>query len=173
MVLKTARTGIEKKFFDLCSKIAKNENLEVYDLDYIPGSRSLRVTIINRETNTACLEECVRVDKALTPYFETEDWLPETILLEVSSPGLFRQLNTIEHFRSVEGETITLNLAKKLSHEQVVGIPKSLLNNKKIMGILEETKEHGIALNIAKFSCFIAFENIKKANLESDITESE
>ncbi len=173
MVLKEERTGIEKKFFDLCLKIAQEESLAIYDLDYIPGSKSLKVFVVNQGTRTAIISDCIKIDKALTPYFETEDWMPETILLEVSSPGLFRQLNSIDHFKNVAGEKVALNLIKKLSVSDFPEIPKMLARDKKIIGTLKSTNENGIELAWENFTCFIPFTNIKKANLESDLSEKE
>ena len=112
MLVDKDRSGIEKKFFELCSKVVAAQCLSIYDLEYVRSNKLLRVYIINEETNTAVIDECVGVDRAMSPYFESEDWIPEEIILEVSSPGLFRKLKTRKHFECVIGSNIELVVKK-------------------------------------------------------------
>ena len=167
MVLRAKRSGIEKKFYDLCVDVVVGVGLELYDLDYIPGSSTLRVFIQNPQTGTADIEECAQVDRALGPFIEEAEWMPETLTLEVSSPGLFRTLTNEEHFRLVTGETVQLTLKKKLNADE---LPKKIQGTKKIVGVLKEVHEDRIDLELKNnISLTFMFEDIAKANLETQI----
>jgi ribosome maturation factor RimP len=168
MVLRGPRTGLELKFFELTQTILADLGLKLYDLDWHGPSGDLKVYIVNPETNTAVLEDCVKVDRAYNPYVETESWIPENLVLEVSSPGLFRQLTALWHFRDVVGQDVTLSLAKKIDEAQYPDFPKVLRNNQKIKVKLESVSERGVVVEAKGVKVEIPFEQIKKANLETD-----
>tara|TARA_Y100000590_G_scaffold470750_1_gene669290 strand:- start:60665 stop:61147 length:483 start_codon:yes stop_codon:yes gene_type:complete len=159
---------MDKKFFELCQKVVSAEGLEIYDLDYLPGSHELRLYIQNPETRTAVIEDCIKIDKAMTPYIEEEEWMPSELTLEVSSPGVYRNLTSLEHFKIVEGQNVQLTLKKKLD-DDLEGLPKKLKGQKKIIGTLIEVLEEGIALEIEDLKINLKYDEIKKANLEVDI----
>ena len=74
----------------------------------------------------------MEVDRGFTPFMETETWIPDNFTLEVSSPGIYRQLTTAKHFMAVVNEEITVNLNKKVDEEKYPDYPKALRNNLKI-----------------------------------------
>ncbi len=92
------RKGLEKKFFELVEGVVQGEGYTLYDLEYLAPQKLLRLYIMNPETQTAVIEDCVQVDRALTEPFEKNDWIPEDVVLEVSSPGIYRKLRSREHF---------------------------------------------------------------------------
>lgn len=162
------RTGIEAKFFNLCEQVAKDNGYVLYDLEYIVGAKLLRVYIMNEQTKSALIEDCIKVDHALTPFFETETWMPSEITLEVSSPGIYRNLRAKDHFKQSVGQKVSTVLSKNLTGDLYVGMPKSITSEKKLKGELLEMGEEGIFLKIDKYKVMVPFNNIKRANLEAD-----
>ena len=171
MVLRQDRTGMDKKFFDLCSAVVNEQGLEVYDMDYLPGSHELRLYIINPESGTAVIEDCIKVDKAMTPFIEEEDWMPSELTLEVSSPGVFRNLTSLKHFESAVGENVQLLLVKKLDEKELEGLPKKLRGQKKMIGHLEASTTEGIEVTLENTKLNFKYDEIKKANLEVEIAK--
>lgn len=156
------RKGIELQFFDACNIIVSENSLNLYDLEYFSQQQLLRLYIQNPETKTATIEECVLIDRALTPLFESEQWIPEDITLEVSSPGIYRELRTVEHFESSLGEPILVHFKQKLS-----GIANSKLNGKKKVNcILESVDSDGINVVADTENINFKFEVINKVNIE-------
>jgi ribosome maturation factor RimP len=168
MVLRSPRNGMELKFFEIASKILTDLNLEMYDLEWNAPSGQLSLFIMNPKTKTALIEDCVKVDRAFTPYIESETWMPEDLTLEVSSPGLFRFLTSIEHFQGVINQEVTLNLVKKIDETIYPDFPKVLRNNLKIKVKLIEVKAESIVFDARGVMVEIPFTQIKKANLETD-----
>lgn len=166
MVLKEERTGIEKKFFEVCKPLVEELDLEVYDLDYINGSFTLRIFIINPETGTALIEDCSKVDRSMTPIVEEADWMPNELMLEVSSPGMFRHLNSVDHFLMSLNKEIQVTLKKRLTNDTNPGVPKGLQGERKVVGKLIQATENGITLSAMDFELEFNYEDIKKANLE-------
>lgn len=119
--------GIEKKFYDICHPVISSHELCLYDLEYLSVQKLLRIYIYQAATKTAQLEDCVKIDKALSPAFEETEWIPEEITLEVSSPGIFRDLRTLEHYQMAVGERIKAKImASSLTVEQKQLLQKKL-----------------------------------------------
>ena len=105
-----SRAPIEEKFFHLCQRVVEDNALELYHLEYRGGQGLLRVMIQDPETRGASIEHCVQIDRALSPFIAQEEWIPEKLTLEVSSPGLNRPLQTEKHFQQSIGERIAIKL---------------------------------------------------------------
>ncbi|MBL7663997.1 MAG: hypothetical protein JNM93_02600 [Bacteriovoracaceae bacterium] len=168
-MLNKARAGIEKKFFDLCSKVIVEEGFELYDMDYLTGSSTLRVFIQNPTTKNAVIEDCVKIDRALSPYIDTEEWVPSALVLEVSSPGVFRNLRTIEHFTDAQGKIISAVITGNVDENLNKGLKGSLLKQKKFRGVLKSVNENGIEISVEDMNVKLNFEQIKKSNLDPEL----
>ncbi|MFZ4714074.1 MAG: ribosome maturation factor RimP [Bacteriovoracaceae bacterium] len=169
MELLKGRAGIESKFFELCQTVTESNGYELYDLEYLSGPKLLRLYIMNKSTQTAVIEDCIKVDNALSPFFESETWMPEEVTLEVSSPGIYRVFRTLNHFQMAVGKLISIIITKNLNGEAFVGMPKSITAEKKLRGSLLSVTEEGIILEIGKFKVPVQFENIKRAHLDEEI----
>lgn len=186
MDLKRDRTGIEKKFFDLCQNVVKEQGLELYSMDYISGQQLLRLFVQNPETKTAQLDDCASVDRALTPFIEEEEWMPAELTLEVSSPGVYRDIKEACAFESLVGERVAMGLHNKLTSEDVLSngelgaTGKKLLKDKKVIVWIEAYSDDHLVVRPdgnenEEDRLKVSFENIKKANVEprwEDIKDS-
>lgn len=172
MELERERKGIEKKFFDLCKTIVEEAGLELYGLDYINSQSTLRLFIQNPETKTAGLDECSKVDRALTPFVEEEDWMPEELTLEVSSPGIYRDVKEAKWFSELKGERFCFGLTQKLSEENFLSqaaMNKKVMGDKKVFLYLVDFDGEFLFLSEKKDGegeIKLSIELIKKANVE-------
>ena len=183
MQFKLERQGMEKKFFDLCTKVVSENGFHLYGLDYRPGQKLLCLFIENPETKTANLEDCVKVDRAMTPYVEEEEWMPSELTLEVSSPGVYRDIYEGHQFEELVGKRIKFALLVKVDQDMVVaqGGPKELkpfVGQKKFDAYLVNFEDETLTLSptlegMGKFA--VKLDQIKKANVEpmwEDIKEN-
>ena len=139
-------SAMEKKFLDMSLKVTEETGYYLYDMEYIKGSKTLRVYIADKETGSALIEDCVKVDRAFTDHVEAADWVPEDFVLEVSSPGVYRKLKTEEHFESAIDEIIFIETNEPLD-----------IVDKKLILDADGTQ---FELELSK---------IKKANLDPDL----
>lgn len=169
------RTGIEKKFFELVSEVVQKEGLELYSMDYIGGQQVLRLFIQNPETKTAQLDDCARIDRAMTPFIEELEWMPEELTLEVSSPGVYRDIKEGHQFKEALGERISLSLFNKVTSDDFlpgVAIDKEaqkITKDKKILAYLVDFQGEELLFSLekqAEAQFKIKLEDIKKANVE-------
>lgn len=169
MEIQRERTGVEKKFFHMCEPIVQEAGYRLYDMEYITSSKVLRLYIQDPRTGSALIDDCVKVDNALSPAFESETWIPEEVVLEVSSPGVYRHLGNLEHFKISIGEIIGVVIMGNLSGEQVVGAPKGIADEKKFRGKLLEVNEEGFTMEVKNFPLKLTYKQLKKANLDPDL----
>lgn len=163
------RIGVEKKFFLMCDPVVQEAGYRLYDIEYLANQKLLRLYIQDPRTGSAVIEDCVKVDHALSPAFESETWIPEDVVLEVSSPGVFRHLANLEHFKMSIGETLLVVIMGQLSEEQTVGAPRSIRADKKIRGKLVSAAVDDFVLEVNGFSLKLTYKQIKKANLDPDL----
>lgn len=159
----------EQKYREAFEPVVKAEGLEIYDLEYIQGQFLVRLFIRNPQTKSATIDECALVDRALSPVFETEKWMPEKIVLEVSSPGVTRKLKTLEHFKEAKEnkEDILVHLIKKLSDEEF-DLPKKIKGQNKFVLSISDFSEEELIGTFEDKEIKIKFNNIKKATIEPD-----
>ncbi len=159
-------TGIEKRLTELSQIVVSELGYELYDVEYVKGSKTLRVYIANKETGSAVIEDCVAVDRGFTEHVEEADWVPDDFVLEVSSPGVYRNLKTASHFDSAKGEHVQLELMTKLKDE---GLPKKYQGAKRLRGVLTDYDDKNIILDADGNQLRIEIGNVKKANLDPDL----
>jgi ribosome maturation factor RimP len=169
MDISAVRSGLEKRFFLLCEPVVQETGYRLYDLEYIVGQKLLRLYIQDPRTGSALIEDCVKVDHALSAPFETEDWIPEEIVLEVSSPGVYRHLVNLEHFRMTVGEMIAVVIMGQLSEAQTEGASKGIKGEKKFRGKLTEVNAEDFVIEIKGWSLKLNYKQVKKANLDPDL----
>ena len=157
---------LEKKFWELSTAVAAETGYELYDLEYLNRDKLLRVFIADKETGSALIEDCVKVDRAFTPHVEEADWIPDDFVLEVSSPGVYRNLRSGEHLESAVGERILVKTNSPLEQES---LPKKMKGSKKVRGILKECDNQKLILDADGIEIEIHFHEIKKANLDPEL----
>jgi ribosome maturation factor RimP len=160
MLIKNDFSQLEKNLLELTQKVIEQTELELYDFEYIKGSRTLRVYVCEKESKNAVIEDCVEVDRAFTPFVEEADWIPEDFVLEVSSPGVYRNLKTKEHFDQAMGQRIEVKLKP--------GKAASYNNKKKFDGVLLAFDEEKMNLKINNDEVEIKFDDVLKANLNPE-----
>jgi ribosome maturation factor RimP len=94
----------------LVTPIITDLHLELYDLEFRGGT--LRVTIDTPagSENGVNLDEIALATRLISRELDHDDPVPGHYTLEVTSPGLERQLRTPDHFRREVGKTVALRL---------------------------------------------------------------
>jgi ribosome maturation factor RimP len=169
MDINRERSGLEKKFYLMCEPVVQEAGYRLYDLEYIVGQKLLRLYIQDPRTGSALIEDCVKVDHALDPAFEKEEWIPQDVVLEVSSPGVYRHLSTLEHFHLSQDEMLAVVIMGQLTEEQVAGAPKGIKGEKKFRGKLLEVGEESFTLLVKDFPLKLTYKQVKKVNLDPDL----
>jgi ribosome maturation factor RimP len=170
MDLDRTRPELEQKFYELCDPVVDAQGLKVYDLEYHSGQKLLRLFIMDRKTGSAGIDDCEKVDRAMTPSIEQESWIPEGLILEVSSPGLDRPLRRRDHFFRATNKDVVLQLSSALQElvpaEDWGELPRSLKGTRKIRGRLVALDGDEIKLDYKGRVLRFQVGQVNKANLQ-------
>ncbi len=169
MDINQERSGLEKKFYLMCDPVVQEVGYKLYDLEYVSTQKLLRLYIQDPRTGSALIDDCVKVDHALTAPFETETWIPEDVVLEVSSPGVYRHLANLEHFRMSIGEFVAVVVMGQLTEEQTANAPKGVKGEKKFRGKLLEVGAETFTIEVKSFPLSLSYKQVKKVNLDPDL----
>ena len=107
------------KIIDLATPVAEDLGLELVGSIFHTNQSPpvLRVDIRNPEQETS-LNDCERMSRALEPILDTADIIPDKYVLEVSSPGISRQLITDREFISFKGFAVIVSTSQPYEGQQ-------------------------------------------------------
>jgi len=162
------KSEFEMKMIQVVEPKIHEVGLKLYDLTWNSRSATMVIYIFDEKTDTANLDDCIKVDRALSQTFEESDFIPENVTLEVSSPGIYRHLSTIEHFQKAIGQTVLFQLNKKIDEVLYPDFPKALRNNLKIKAKLCDATDTGVAIDLKELKIDIPYNQIKKANIDQE-----
>jgi len=96
---------LEARVIELAAPLVEREGFELVGVEYRPGKRAvLRIFIDFADIERSVgLEDCALVSRIVSDILDTEDLIPGSYRLEVSSPGVERPLRTIEDFIRFRG----------------------------------------------------------------------
>jgi len=99
--------------------------LELYDVELVggAGARTLRVTIVKE--GGVDLDAITTATQTVSPLLDNEPALTGPYLLEVSSPGIERQLRRPDHFTRALGERVSVKYHTAEGPRRVIGTLKS------------------------------------------------
>jgi ribosome maturation factor RimP len=95
---------------ELITPVADELGYWLWDVEFVKegADKYLRITIDNEEGIT--IEDCEKLHRAIDPVLDEADPISESYILEVSSPGIERELKTPEHIDACEGWDVELKL---------------------------------------------------------------
>ena len=140
-----------------------------YEVEYIECVKELSNNIvrvvIDKTGSSISSDDCEKVSRAIEDKVDEVVKYEDGYILEISSPGIERQLKTTELYNKYMGYKIRVKLFKKhetLGVKEFVGVLKSLENNIVCIENIEDIK-------VENNSISIKLEDIAIANTVSDI----
>ena len=139
-----------KKTEKLIEPILTENNFELYDVEYVKeGSNWYLRAYIDKEGGIN-VNDCELVSRQLSDLLDKEDFIPEPYILEVSSPGLGRQLKKDKHFDKSIGQEVEVKLYKPINKQKEwVGILKGYSSDALIIQIDEQNQMEILKKDIA------------------------
>ncbi|MGH9947598.1 MAG: ribosome maturation factor RimP [Pyrinomonadaceae bacterium] len=152
-------TRINEQVGLIARELAEDGRFEFVRSEIGGTKRSPVVRIFIDKADGLTIEHCAEVSRAVEARLDADDIIPTKYVLEVSSPGLERDLLSIEDFRRFKGK-----LARVKSKDEVDGA-------KVFVGVIEEVNENEIVLGTKNSGAvMIPFDSITKANLKLDLS---
>lgn len=107
------------QIIDLATPVAEDLGLELVGVVFHTNQRPpiLRVDIRNPDQDTG-LNDCERMSRALEPVLDEADIIPDNYVLEISSPGVSRQLISDRDFISFKGFAVVVSASQPYEGHQ-------------------------------------------------------
>ena len=105
--------NIEEKVKKLVKPIIQKIGYELYDVEYAKEGKNYFLRIFIDNEKGIDLNDCEKVNDAITDILDKEDYIKEQYFLEVSSPGIERVLKKDKHLEQNKGKQIQVKLFKK------------------------------------------------------------
>ena len=109
-ILKKPAKNIAAVVYALAEPVAESLGLVLWDVEYVKEGTEwyLRITIDTEEGVT--IDDCERMHRAIDPLLDEADPIENSYHLEVSSPGLERELKNDFHLAACCGEAVEVRL---------------------------------------------------------------
>ena len=134
------KKGIKETVRDLVEPIAKELGYRIWDVTYSKIGADYHLEITIDSDNGINIEDCEKVHRAIDPVLDEHDPIEGFYYLEVSSPGIERELRTDEHIALSIGVKVEAKLfSQKDGRKSVVGILSSFEDGRVTLTEGEET----------------------------------
>lgn len=120
-------SSIAGRIRDLAKKVADDRSLELVHVEITGTKRDSIVRIYIDKPDGVTLDDCGGFSAAIGDIFDAEDVIPGRYVLEVSSPGIERELYSIADFERFCGRTIKAKMRNAFNDQKTfVGVLKSI-----------------------------------------------
>lgn len=136
----------------------EDAGFELWGMETQRVGKFLTLRIFIDSPKGVTIDDCADVSRLIGAILDVEDPIVEKYNLEVSSPGLDRQIFTLAQMARYVGEDVVLNLR----------IPQA--NRRKWQGKLTEINGDMLSLEVDKVIQQFAFGNIQKSQLVAKIS---
>lgn len=125
---------IEEKVESLVSKTINDLGYSIYDIMYVKEGKDYYLRIFIDNEDGISLNDCEKVNDAITDMLDSANYIKDQYFLEISSPGIERNIRTDKHLQ--------LNLNEEIN----VKLFKAIEKKKELEGILKKFDDETITL---------------------------
>ena len=112
------RESYEKKAEAFILPIINKNNYELVDVEFVrEGSNWFLRAYVDKEGGFS-VNDCEKVSREFSDLLDEEDFIEESYILEISSPGLGRPLKKDKDFARSIGEEVELKLYKAVENQK-------------------------------------------------------
>jgi ribosome maturation factor RimP len=140
-----------EKVSNIVRELLEDLGFRLYDINFNEVSRTLRA-FIDKEGRSVTVNDCKRVSNLISGKLDELDYFDFRYTLEVSSPGIERQLKRPEHYKWAMGKVVEIDIG-----------------DKKIRGYLRKVQKNGIVIGTKSGEDTIPYASIHKAKVVEEI----
>ena len=110
----------------LLGPIVERLGVDIYDVEYVKEGSDWYLRVYIDKPEGVNINDCVEVNRAFSDALDEEDFIEESYILEVSSPGLGRTLKKDRHLQHSIGEEVEIKTYKPIDKvKEFSGVLKS------------------------------------------------
>lgn len=109
------RETYEARATSLLEPIAKANNVEIYDVEYVNEAGEWYLRAYIDKEGSVTIDDCEAVSRAFSDVLDVEDFIEDAYFLEISSPGLGRTLKKDSHLMKSIGMAVEIKTYKPIN----------------------------------------------------------
>jgi len=152
--------GRSRYLQELAEPVARALGCELWGLEYHASRRRGILRVYIDKPDGVTLDDCERVSRQLSSVLDVEDPIQNEYTLEVSSPGMYRPLYTLEQFERYAGEQVKVKL--RVPYE----------GRRHFSGLLTGVETDEVKVLVDDHEYLLPIEAIDKANVVPDFKGS-
>ena len=114
----TRREQYESRTEELLLPILNEHNFELVDVEYIKEAGTWYLRAYIDKEGGITIDYCELVSRALGDLLDKEDFIEDSYIMEVSSPGLGRPLKKDKDFERSMGEEVEIRLFRPIDQQK-------------------------------------------------------
>lgn len=130
-----------ERVLEIAKPIAEQLGLEIWDVRYLKEGSDWYLRVFIDKQGGVGINDCVDMSHALDKPLDEGDFIPNAYILEVSSPGVERELVKKEHFEKMLGQKVMLKLIRPLDGKREFSGVLEGFDNGEITVSLEQDKK--------------------------------
>ncbi len=111
--------SIEDRIKKIAADAARANSMEFVHSEIVGAKRNMTVRVYIDKPGGVSVEDCALVSRSMEETLDADDLIPTAYLLEVSSPGLERELYSLEDFKRFAGQKVKVKLASPVNGQKV------------------------------------------------------
>ncbi len=145
--------GALEEVRDLAEAVARRRQLSLWDVELggQPG-RSIVKVYLTGSNGKIDLDTVAEVSEEISRGLDLKDPIPGSYTLEVSSPGLERNLRLPEHFARSVGDKVSIKTKERL-----------VANSHRIDGVIADAGEQEVLVKVGEEDVSVPLDQIKSA----------
>lgn len=144
----------------VAGRVAADAGIELVHIEIAGTKRDALVRIYIDKDGGVTIDDCSNVSRAIEAVLDAEDIIPSKYVLEVSSPGIERELYSLKDFVKFTGHLAKVKLKTEIDGQ------------KTLVGMITAVDGDAIAVDDrTKGSTVFSYAEVAKANLKIDLAK--
>ena len=114
----TKKEMYEEKTEKLISPLIEANNYELVDIEYVKEGSSWYLRVYIDKEDGITVEDCTKISREFNVILDTQDYIEDSYIFEVSSPGLMRPLKKDKDFQRNIGKLVEIRLFKAVNKQK-------------------------------------------------------
>lgn len=110
--------SIVEKVNSIATEQVKDSNYSLYDVEYVKEGSDYFLRVYFDKEGGLSLDDCVLLSEKLAEELDKEDFISDKYYLEVSSPGIERDLRDLEEVTNSVGKHVYIKTYEKIDNQK-------------------------------------------------------
>lgn len=112
------KLSVNERIREIAARLAEENALEFVHAQIAGTSKNLTIRVFIDKPGGVTHEDCAKVSRNLDAILDHEDFIASAYLLEVSSPGLERELYSLKDFEKFVGSPAKVKIAEAFNGQK-------------------------------------------------------